>query len=212
MNYRSKYNFNNVSYINCIIYDKFHCSTVHYPTIHYSDKLFNNRIYRIKGFMPHVYITRCNSDLILMISLLSWNTTMVLTAEDVWSEGAAGDPQVVGIFLCMELVHVQVPQTQVSIGGAGHEQLTARAEGAGYHCCVIHCSGPSQTKPTAAASTNMPVSTSTSLLLFKYDNAGWSWRIVLANSGVRRVVCRGFQLLCIKIWETHVLCHFLLII
>lgn len=102
---------------------------------------------------------------------------MVLTAEDVWSEGAAGDPQVVGIFLRMELVHVQVPQTQVSIGGAAHEQLTARAEGAGYHCCVIHCSGPSQTKPTAAASTNMPVSNSTSLLLFKYDNAGWSWML-----------------------------------
>lgn len=97
---------------------------------------------------------------------------MVLTTEDVWSEGAAGDPQVVGIFLCMELVHVQVPQTQVSIGGAGHEQLTTRAKGAGYHCCVIHCSSPLQTKPTAAASTNMPVSNSTSLLLFKYDNAG----------------------------------------
>lgn len=78
-------------------------------------------------------------------------TTTTLTTEDVGSEGAAGDPQVVGVFLCMELVHVQVPQTQVSIGGAGHEYLTARAEGAGYHCCVIHCSGPSQTQSTAAA-------------------------------------------------------------
>lgn len=78
---------------------------------------------------------------------------MLLTTEDAGSEGAAGDTQVVGIFLCMELGHVQVPQTQVSIGGAGHEHLTAGAEGAGYHCGVIHCSSPSQRQPTAAAST-----------------------------------------------------------
>ena len=71
------------------------------------------------------------------------HTAMVLlTAEDVGSEGAAGDPEVVGVFLCVELVHVQVPQTQVSIGGTGHEHLTAGAEGAGDQCCVVHGSGP----------------------------------------------------------------------
>lgn len=78
------------------------------------------------------------------------HTATVLTTEDAGSEGTAGDPQVVSIFLCVELIHVQVPQTQVSIGRAGHKHLTAGAEGAGYHCCVIHCSGPSQTQPTAS--------------------------------------------------------------
>ena len=77
---------------------------------------------------------------------------MVLTTEDVWREGAAGDPQVVGVLLCMELVHVQVPQTQVSVCGAGHEYLAAGAEGAGYHCRVSNSPSPAQTKPAAAAS------------------------------------------------------------
>lgn len=108
---------------------------------------------------------------IVMISLLSRNTTTFLTTEDTWSEGAAGDPQVVGIFLCMQLVHVQVPQTQVSIGGASHEHLTAWAKGAGYHCRVIYCSGPSQTQPTAAASTDVFVSNSTLLPLFNRNKA-----------------------------------------
>lgn len=71
---------------------------------------------------------------------------MVLTAEDDWREGAAGDPQVVGIFLCNELLHGQIPQAKVSIGGTGHEHLTARAEGAGYQRGVTNCSSPSQKK------------------------------------------------------------------
>lgn len=75
---------------------------------------------------------------------------MSLTTEDVGSEGAAGHPQVMGILLCMELVHIQVPETQVPIGGAGNKHLAAGAEGAGYHCCVIHRPRPSQTQPTAA--------------------------------------------------------------
>lgn len=79
--------------------------------------------------------------------------TLAPTAQDVGSEGAAGDPQVVGVLLFVELVHVQVPEPQVSIGGAGHEHLAARSEGAGDHCCVVNRSSPSQTKPTAAAST-----------------------------------------------------------
>lgn len=89
----------------------------------------------------------------VFLSNAARETAMVLTTEDAGTEGAAGHPQVVGIFLRMELVHVQVPQTQVSIGGAGHEHLTAGAEGAGHHRGVIHCAGPSQTQPTAAAST-----------------------------------------------------------
>lgn len=63
---------------------------------------------------------------------------MALTAEDDWGEGAAGDPQVVGIFLCNELLHVQIPKPQVSIGGTSHEHLTARAKGAGYQRGVIY--------------------------------------------------------------------------
>lgn len=69
---------------------------------------------------------------------------MALTAEDDWREGAAGDPQVVGVFLCNELLHVQIPQTQVSIGGTSHEHLTAWAKGAGYQRGVTYCASPSQ--------------------------------------------------------------------
>lgn len=70
----------------------------------------------------------------------------VLTTEDDWREGAAGDSQVVGIFLCNELLHGQIPQAKVSIGGTGHEHLTARAEGAGYQRGVTYCSSPSTKK------------------------------------------------------------------
>lgn len=68
--------------------------------------------------------------------------SVALTAEDVGSEGAAGDPEVVGVILFVELLHVQVPQSQVSVGGSAHKHLTARAEGAGHHRCVLHRSGP----------------------------------------------------------------------
>lgn len=69
---------------------------------------------------------------------------MALTAEDVGGEGAAGDPEVVGVVLFVQLLHVQVPQSQVSVGGSSHEHLTAGAEGAGHHGRVAHCSGPSE--------------------------------------------------------------------
>lgn len=71
---------------------------------------------------------------------------MALTAEDDWREGAAGDPQVVGIFLGFQLLHVQIPQSKVPIGGASHEHLTAGAKGAGHYCGVTSCSRPSQTQ------------------------------------------------------------------
>lgn len=86
-------------------------------------------------------------------SLQGLSLTLAPGAQDVGSEGAAGDPQVMGVLLFVELVHVQVPEPQVSIGGAGHEHLATRSEGAGDHCGVVSCSGPSQTKPRAAAST-----------------------------------------------------------
>lgn len=82
--------------------------------------------------------------------------TTLLTAEDAGSKGAAGDPQVVGIFLSVQLVHVQAPQAQVSIGGPGHEHLAAGAEGAGDHGGVIHCSR-SATQTTAAVSTSVRI-------------------------------------------------------
>lgn len=72
--------------------------------------------------------------------------SVCLTTEDVGGEGAAGDPQVVDVLLCMEMVHVQVPQTQISVGGAGHEHLTAGAEGAGHDGGVAHSSGPEHTR------------------------------------------------------------------
>lgn len=59
-----------------------------------------------------------------------------------------------GVLLYVELVHVQVPQTQVPIGGAGHEQLTAGAEGAGHHRGVIHGRRPWQT--TTRSHTSCP--------------------------------------------------------
>ena len=73
-------------------------------------------------------------------------TALFLTTEDAGSKHATGDPEVMCVFLRMELVHVQVPQTKVSVGGAGNEHPTARAEGASYHCCVTHCPGPSKKK------------------------------------------------------------------
>lgn len=77
-----------------------------------------------------------------VLVILNKSTTTVLTAVDAGSKAAAGDPQVVGILLREELVQAQVPQTQISIGGARHEHLTARAEGTSHHCCVTHSSSP----------------------------------------------------------------------
>lgn len=67
---------------------------------------------------------------------------VTLTAEDVGGEGTAGDPKVVGVILFVQLLHVQVPQSQVSVGGSTHKHLTAGAEGAGYQGCVAHCCSP----------------------------------------------------------------------
>ena len=56
-------------------------------------------------------------------------------------EAAAGDPQVMGVLLGEDLVHVQVPQPQVSVGGAAGQGLPARAEGELHHCGIIHRPG-----------------------------------------------------------------------
>lgn len=84
-----------------------------------------------------------------------------LTAENDWGEGAAGDPQVVGIFLCNELLHGQIPQAKVPIGGTGHKHLTTRAEGAGYQRGVTYCSSPSQKK----------------IYIYKYGQYIWIYKI-----------------------------------
>lgn len=83
----------------------------------------------------------------MLFSLCALNhkaQTVALTAEDVGGEGAAGDPEVVGVVLFVELLHAQVPQSQVSVGGAGHKHLTAGAEGAGHQGRVAHRSSPSE--------------------------------------------------------------------
>lgn len=83
-------------------------------------------------------------------------TTVALTAEDVWGEGAAGDPEVVGVILFVELLHVQVPQPQVSVGRSSQKHLTAGAEGAGHHGGVAHCSSPSEEKQTKIRQNKVP--------------------------------------------------------
>lgn len=49
-----------------------------------------------------------------------------------------------GVLLHMEMVHIQVPQPQVTICGAGDEQLTAGSERAGHYTGVSHCPRPKQ--------------------------------------------------------------------
>lgn len=95
-----------------------------------------------RGF--RIKTVACHSDFRWNRGRYAVDIQMSPTAEDDWREGAAGDPQVVGIFLCNELLHVQIPQTQVPIGGTGQEHLTARAKGAGYQRGVTDGSSPSQ--------------------------------------------------------------------
>lgn len=47
-----------------------------------------------------------------------------------------------GVLLRVEMVHIQVPQSQVTICGAGDEQLTAGSERAGNYTGVSHCTSP----------------------------------------------------------------------
>lgn len=81
--------------------------------------------------------------------------TVALTAEDVGGEGAAGDPEVVGVVLFVQLRHLQVPQPQVSVGGSRHEHLTAGAEGAGDQGGVAHCRAPSETHSSRRINTTV---------------------------------------------------------
>lgn len=46
------------------------------------------------------------------------------------------------VLLCMKMIHVQVPQTQVTVCGAGDEHLTAGSERAGHYTGVSHRTGP----------------------------------------------------------------------
>ncbi len=47
-----------------------------------------------------------------------------------------------GVLLRMEMGHIQVPQPQVPICGAGDEDLTAGSERAGHYTGVSHCARP----------------------------------------------------------------------
>lgn len=55
---------------------------------------------------------------------------------------AAGDPEVVGVLLGVELVHAQVPDTEVSIRRTCSKQLTTGAKGTRYHSGVGNGTGP----------------------------------------------------------------------
>lgn len=46
------------------------------------------------------------------------------------------------VLLRMEMVHIQVPQSQVTICGAGDEHLSAGSERAGHYTGVSHCTSP----------------------------------------------------------------------
>lgn len=48
-------------------------------------------------------------------------------------KAAAGDPEVVGILLSEQELHVRVPEFDVSVGAAGHEHLVAGRKAAGHH-------------------------------------------------------------------------------
>lgn len=57
----------------------------------------------------------------------------VLTHIKSGCKGAAGDPEVVGVLLSEQELHVQVPQFDVSVGAAAHEHLVAGGKAAGHH-------------------------------------------------------------------------------
>lgn len=48
-------------------------------------------------------------------------------------KAAAGDPEVVGVLLNEQELHVRVPEFDVSVGAAAHEHLIAGRKAAGHH-------------------------------------------------------------------------------
>lgn len=106
-----------------------------------------NYIYVCRSFVMHYKWTALNHR----------EQTVTLTAEDVGGKGAAGDPEVVGVILFVELLHVQVPQSQVPVSGSSRKHLTAGAEGAGYHGCVAHCCSPSEKNSRSCINCNSDV-------------------------------------------------------
>lgn len=48
-------------------------------------------------------------------------------------KAAAGDSQIVGALLSVQEVHVCLPEFEVSVGAAGHNDLTAGREAAGHN-------------------------------------------------------------------------------
>lgn len=78
------------------------------------------------------------------------------THHYLWCKLAAGDPEVVSILLSMELVHAQVPDTEVSVRRACSKQLTARAEGTRYHSGVGNGAGPERANKKLAKNAGKP--------------------------------------------------------
>lgn len=56
-----------------------------------------------------------------------------LTHIKTGCKAAAGDPEVVGVLLSEQQLHVRVPEFDVSVGAAAHEHLVAGREAAGHH-------------------------------------------------------------------------------
>lgn len=56
-----------------------------------------------------------------------------LTHIKTGCKAAAGDPEVVGVLLGEQQLHVRVPEFDVSVGAAAHEHLVAGGEAAGHH-------------------------------------------------------------------------------
>lgn len=70
------------------------------------------------------------------------STAFSVPHTHLWCKLAAGDPKVMGVLLHVELVHAQVPDTEVSIRGACSKQLTAGAEGTCDYHGVRNGAGP----------------------------------------------------------------------
>ena len=61
-----------------------------------------------------------------------------LTRSEVRGRAAAGDSQVVGVLLGVQEADVHVPQFQVAVGAAGHEDLATRREATRHDTGLAH--------------------------------------------------------------------------
>lgn len=75
------------------------------------------------------------------------NVNCELTHIKVGCKAAAGDPEVVGVLLSEEELHVRVPEFDVSVGAAAHEHLIAGRKAAGHHAGLAGRAAPGNNKP-----------------------------------------------------------------